>query len=253
MKNLLDFGGKENGITFNLSETIITANFEKMAPMKFKLSGSAREGIFTNFRLQNMTEGDANNTTVTVDGKEVTINKLIAQGLTSVNGINATCAGTACTISGTPKIVNGKPKVELKFTTTDKYGREAEVTMEIDVEQESHSVPSPTPTPAPTPTPEPEPEPEPDFDFDFNLEPDAEPNEATPSTFVPSAASYTEPEPEPESEEPSKPAPDKPEPTLAKTGSNVAQSAMLAGLLASIGLAGFAGKHRRRREDGKNN
>ncbi|MFP1695068.1 InlB B-repeat-containing protein [Gardnerella greenwoodii] len=224
-------------------ETTITANFEKMAPMQFKLSGSAREGIFTNFRLQNMTEGDANNTTVTVDGEPLTINKLIAQGLTSVNGINAICAGTACTISGTPKVVNGKPKVELKFTTTDKYGREAEVTMEIDVEQESHSVPSP----APTPEPEPEPEPEPDFDFDFDLEPDAEPNEATPSTFVPSAASYTEPEPE--SEEPSKTVPDKPEPALAKTGSNVAQSAIIASLLASVGLVGFVGKHHRKRED----
>ena len=62
-------------------ETTITANFEKMAPMKFKFSGSAREGIFTNFRLQNMTEGNLNadgtpdtkNTKITVDGKEVTI------------------------------------------------------------------------------------------------------------------------------------------------------------------------------------
>ena len=228
-------------------ETTITANFEKMAPMQFKLSGSAREGIFTNFRLQNMTEGDANNTTVTVDGEPLTINKLIAQGLTSVNGINAICDGTECKISGTPKVVNGKPKVELKFTTTDKYGREAVVTVEIDVAQENHSVPTPTPAPEP----EPEPEPDFDFDFDFDLEPDVEPDampdEAVPSTFVPSAASYTEPEPE--SEEPSKPAPDNPEPTLAKTGSNVAQSAILAGLLASVGLAGFAGKHRRKRKD----
>lgn len=53
-------------MVFPESETIITANFEKMAPMKFKFSGSAREGILTNFRLQNMTEGDVNNTTVTV-------------------------------------------------------------------------------------------------------------------------------------------------------------------------------------------
>ncbi|MBF9314704.1 LPXTG cell wall anchor domain-containing protein [Bifidobacteriaceae bacterium NR002] len=256
LKNLLVQAGitdSDIAMAFPETETIIVANFEKMKPMKFKLSGSAREGIFTNFRLQNMTEGDANNTTVTVDGEPLTINKLIARGLTSVNGINAICDGTECKISGTPKIVNGKPKVELKFTTTDKYGREAEVTMEIDVEQESHSVPTPTPTPTPTPEPEPEPEPDFDFDFDFDLEPDAEPDampdDTVPSTFVPSAASYTEPEPEPKTEEPSKPAPNNPEPTLAKTGSNVAQSAILAGLLASVGLAGFAGKHRRKRKD----
>ena len=55
----------------------------------------------------------------------------------------------------------------------------------------------------------------------------------------------------PETKEPSEPAPAKP--VLAKTGSNVAQSAILASLLASVGLAGLAAKHRRKREDGKNN
>ncbi len=128
LKNLLVQAGitdADIAMVFPETETIITANFEKMAPMKFKFSGSAREGVLTNFRLQNMTEGDVNNTTVTVDGKKVTINELVAQGLTSVNGINANCAGTECKISGTPKIVDGKPKVELTFTTTDKYGREA--------------------------------------------------------------------------------------------------------------------------------
>ena len=54
--------------------------------------------------------------------------------------------------------------------------------------------------------------------------------------------------PKPEIKEPSEPAH-----SLAKTGSNVAQSAILASLLASVGLAGFAAKHRRKREDGKNN
>ena len=134
-----------------IRETIITANFEKMAPMKFKFSGSAREGILTNFSLQNMTEGNLNadgtpdtkNTKITVDGKEVTINDLVSQVKNSVNGINANCAGTACTISGTPKIVDGKPKVELTFTTTDKYGREAEITVEIDVISESKPAPTP--------------------------------------------------------------------------------------------------------------
>ena len=255
LKNLLLQAGitdADIAMAFPESETVITANFEKMAPMQFKLSGSAREGIFTNFRLQNMTEGDANNTTVTVDGEEVTINKLIARGLTSVNGINAICAGTACTISGTPKVVNGKPKVELKFTTTDKYGREAEVTMEIDVEQESHSVPTPTPEPTPEPEPEPEPAPEP------QPEPEPEPETPEPYPFVPNNASYTTPKhkaPEPKSVPNTKadgPAENEnaaAAPELAKTGSNVAQSAILASLLASVGLAGLAGKHRRKRED----
>lgn len=155
LKNLLVQAGitdADIAMVFPESETIITANFEKMAPMKFKFSGSAREGILTNFRLQNMTEGDVNNTTVTVDGKTLTINELVAQGLTSVNGINANCAGTECKISGTPKIVDGKPKVELTFTTTDKYGREAEITVEIDVISESKPAPTPVP-PAPAPAP----------------------------------------------------------------------------------------------------
>lgn len=146
LKNLLVQAGitdADIAMVFPETETIITANFEKMAPMKFKFSGSAREGVLTNFRLQNMTEGDVNNTTVTVDGKKVTINELVAQGLTSVNGINANCAGTECKISGTPKIVDGKPKVELTFTTTDKYGREAEITVEIDVISESKPAPTP--------------------------------------------------------------------------------------------------------------
>ena len=51
----------------------------------------------------------------------------------------------------------------------------------------------------------------------------------------------------PETKEPSEPAPAKP--ALAKTGSNVAQSAIIASLLASVGLVGFVGKHHRKRED----
>lgn len=229
-------------------ETTITANFEKMAPMKFKFSGSAREGILTNFRLQNMTEGnlnadgtpDINNTKIKVDGKEVTINDLVSQVKNSVNGISADCAGTDCTISGTPKIVNGKPKVELKFTTTDKYGRQAEITVEIDVISEYKPVPTPTPEPQPEQqAPAPVPTPEIPFVPDF-----------APSV-IPGAQVM---EPEVEQPEPEEPQP-KPEskPVLAKTGSNVAQSAILASLLASVGLAGLAAKHRRKREDGKNN
>ena len=229
-------------------EITVTANFEKMAPMKFKFSGSAREGILTNFRLQNMTEGnlnadgtpDINNTKIKVDGKEVTINDLVSQVKNSVNGISADCAGTDCTISGTPKIVNGKPKVELKFTTTDKYGRQAEITVEIDVISEYKPVPTPTPEPQPEQqAPAPVPTPEIPFVPDF-----------APSVIP--GAQVMEPEVEqPEPEEP-QPEPES-KPALAKTGSNVAQSAILASLLASVGLAGLAAKHRRKREDGKNN
>ncbi|WP_421785126.1 InlB B-repeat-containing protein [Gardnerella sp. DNF00983] len=227
-------------------ETTITANFEKMAPMKFKFSGSAREGILTNFRLQNMTEGnlnadgtpDINNTKIKVDGKEVTINELVSQVKNSVNGINATCKDTACTISGTPKIVDGKPKVELTFTTTDKYGRQAEITVEIDVISESKPAPAPVPTP---PTPAPVPTPEIPFvpDFAPSVIPEAqvmEPEVEQPET--------EEPQPEPESK-----------PVLAKTGSDtsrVASAGILSAAIAAIGLAVVkTGKHHRKRRNNK--
>ncbi|WP_421776455.1 InlB B-repeat-containing protein [Gardnerella sp. KA00255] len=234
-------------------ETTITANFEKMAPMKFKLSGSAREGIFTNFRLQNMTEGNLNadgtpdtkNTKITVDGKEVTINDLVPQVKNSVSGINANCAGTACTISGTPKVVNGQTKVELKFTTTDKYGREAEITMEIDV------IPEYTPSPSPTPEPEPEqrtpaPVPAPEIPFVPDFAP----------SVIPEAQVM-----EPEVEQPEQPEPEEPQqepeskPVLAKTGSDtssVASAGILSAAIAAIGLAVVkTGKHHRKRRNNK--
>lgn len=224
LKNLLVHSGitdADIAMVFPESETIITANFEKMAPMKFKFSGSAREGVLTNFRLQNMTEGDVNNTTVTVDGKKVTINELVAQGLTSVNGINANCAGTECKISGTPKIVDGKPKVELTFTTTDKYGREAEITVEIDVISESKPAP-------------------------------------TPEQAIPSLDSYTSYDVTIENEKKQEKdvketAEAKPE--LAKTGSNTVSSAsagILSAAIAAIGLAVVkTGKHHRKRRNNK--
>ncbi|WP_421783475.1 InlB B-repeat-containing protein [Gardnerella sp. KA00771] len=224
LKNLLVQAGitdADIAMVFPESETIITANFEKMAPMKFKFSGSAREGVLTNFRLQNMTEGDVNNTTVTVDGKKVTINELVAQGLTSVNGINANCAGTECKISGTPKIVDGKPKVELTFTTTDKYGREAEITVEIDVISESKPAP-------------------------------------TPERAIPSLDSYTSYDVTIENEK--KQEKDVKEtagakPELAKTGSNTVSSAsagILSAAIAAIGLAVVkTGKHHRKRRNNK--
>ena len=224
LKNLLVQAGitdADIAMVFPESETIITANFEKMAPMKFKFSGSACEGVLTNFRLQNMTEGDVNNTTVTVDGKKVTINELVAQGLTSVNGINANCAGTECKISGTPKIVDGKPKVELTFTTTDKYGREAEITVEIDVISESKPAP-------------------------------------TPERAIPSLDSYTSYDVTIENEK--KQEKDVKEtagakPELAKTGSNTVSSAsagILSAAIAAIGLAVVkTGKHHRKRRNNK--
>ncbi|WP_421790782.1 InlB B-repeat-containing protein [Gardnerella sp. KA01002] len=249
LKNLLVQAGitdADIAMVFPESETIITANFEKMAPMKFKFSGSAREGILTNFRLQNMTEGDVNNTTVTVDGKTLTINELVAQGLTSVNGINANCAGTECKISGTPKIVDGKPKVELTFTTTDKYGREAEITVEIDVISESKPAPTPVP-PAPAPAPS-KPEEEPRQE-EYPM-PESYPYipmpEAPLTEVVPEQAAEPKQKTEPEAVKDSAKQPSE---ALPQTGSDVTQSALVASLLASVGLAGFAAKHRRRKNE----
>ncbi len=230
-------------------ETTITANFEKMKPMKFKLSGSAREGIFTNFRLQNMTEGNLNadgtpdtkNTKITVDGKEVNINDLVSQVKNSVSGIKANCAGTACTISGTPKVVNGQTKVELKFTTTDKYGRDAEITMEIDV------IPEYTPSPSPTPAPQPEqPVPTPEIPFVPDFAPSVIPEAQIiePEVEQPEQTEPEEPQQEPESK-----------PVLAKTGSDtssVASAGILSAAIAAIGLAVVkTGKHHRKRRDNK--
>lgn len=250
LKNLLVQAGitdADIAMVFPESETIITANFEKMAPMKFKFSGSAREGILTNFRLQNMTEGDVNNTTVTVDGKTLTINELVAQGLTSVNGINANCAGTECKISGTPKIVDGKPKVELTFTTTDKYGREAEITVEIDVISESKPAPTPVP-PAPAPAPS-KPEEEPRQEeypmpesYPYIPMPEAPSSEVVPEQEAAEPKQATEPEAVKDSAK-------QPSEALPQTGSDVTQSALIASLLASVGLAGFAAKHRRRKNE----
>ncbi|MBE0296575.1 InlB B-repeat-containing protein [Gardnerella vaginalis] len=258
LKNLLVQAGitdADIAMVFPESETIITANFEKMAPMKFKFSGSAREGILTNFRLQNMTEGDVNNTTVTVDGKTLTINELVAQGLTSVNGINANCAGTECKISGTPKIVDGKPKVELTFTTTDKYGREAEITVEIDVISESKPAPVPTPSPVPTPVP-PAPAPAPSKPEEEPRQEEYPMPESYPYIPMPEAPS-SEVVPEQEAAEPKqatepeavKDSAKQPSEALPQTGSDVTQSALIASLLASVGLAGFAAKHRRRKNE----
>ncbi len=238
---------KEITITANFEKTKpITANFEKMAPMKFKFSGSVREGVFTNFSLQ-------------------AVSQLLTKGLTSVNGISADCNGTACTISGTPKIVNGKPKVELKFTTTDEYGREAEVTMEIDVIPENKPAPTPEPAPEPAPEPQPTPTPEPtpeedetpDWDFDIDLDDEQTPDQGSCVNPEPSECplpganalpedSVTTPDSEakPELEA-------KPEPKLANTGSDTTAAMAAAAWSAALAALGISitktGKHHRKR------
>ncbi|MFP1719354.1 InlB B-repeat-containing protein [Gardnerella sp. Marseille-Q9185] len=229
-------------------ETTITANFEQMDPVEFKFSGKAVEGVPATFTLANLTKGvlkddgtTDTNATVSVDGKPFTVNALSSSSSLKQLGISYSCEGTTCTISGTPKIVDGKKVVELTFTSVDKYGRKAKVTVDIEVLPASNDVnPTPTPEPQPEqPVPAPVPTPEIPFvpDFAHSVIPEAQVIE--PEVEQPEPE---EPQPEPESK-----------PVLAKTGSNVAQSAILASLLASVGLAGLAAKHRRKREDGKNN
>ncbi|EIK87428.1 hypothetical protein CGSMWGv6119V5_03969 [Gardnerella vaginalis 6119V5] len=229
-------------------ETTITANFEQMDPVEFKFSGKAVEGVPATFTLANLTKGvlkddgtTDTNATVSVDGKPFTVNALSSSSSLKQLGISYSCEGTTCTISGTPKIVDGKKVVELTFTSVDKYGRKAKVTVDIEVLPASNDVnPTPTPEPQPEqPVPAPVPTPEIPFvpDFAHSVIPEAQVIEPEVEQTEPE-----EPQPEPESK-----------PALAKTGSNVAQSAILASLLASVGLAGLAAKHRRKREDGKNN
>ena len=224
-------------------ETTITANFEQMDPVEFKFSGKAVEGVPATFTLANLTKGvlkddgtTDTNATVSVDGKPFTVNALSSDSLKQL-GISYSCEGTTCTISGTPKIVDGKKVVELTFTSVDKYGRKAVVTVDIEVLPASNDVnPTPTPEPQPEqPVPAPVPTPEIPFvpDFAHSVIPEAQVIESEVEQPEPE-----EPQPEPESK-----------PVLAKTGSNVAQSAIIASLLASVGLVGFVGKHHRKRED----
>lgn len=209
-------------------EITITANFELMKPMRFEFRSSAVSGIPATFTLANLTENSSGNSIVKVDGTDFTINNFIPDGSGS-NGLLPSCTGTTCKISGTPKIVDGKPKVEVKFTTVDQYGRRAEIVVYIDV------VDSARPDPTPTPTPDP----------DYST---------VPSDYV--VPAY-EPAPVP-APVPVVPLQDKQKTgvkgdLLPQTGVDASQSALIASLLASVGFAGFAAKHRRKREDGKNN
>ncbi len=220
-------------------ETTITANFEEMKPMRFEFRSSAISGIPATFTLTNLTDNSSGNTTVKVDNTNFTINNFISDG--GSNGLLPSCAGTTCKISGTPKIVDGKPKVEVKFITVDQYGRRAEIVVYIDVVDSAKPDPVPTPAPAPTPVPVPTPTPEPDYS-------------TVPSDYV--VPAY-EPAPVP-APVPVVPLQDKQKSgvksdLLPQTGVDASQSALIASLLASVGFAGFAAKHRRKREDGKNN
>ena len=203
-------------------ETTITANFELMKPMRFEFRSSAVSGIPATFTLANLTENSSGNATVKVDNTDFTINNFIPDGIGS-NGLLPSCNGTTCKISGTPKIVDGKPKVEVKFTTVDQYGRRAEIVVYIDIVDSA----------------KPEPTPEPDYS-------------TVPSDYV--VPAY-EPAPAPV---PVVPLQDKQKTgvkgdLLPQTGVDASQSALIASLLASVGFASFAAKHRRKREDGKNN
>lgn len=213
-------------------EITITANFEQMDPVEFKFSGKAIEGVPATFTLANLTRGVLNadgttnaNATVSVDNKQFIVNALSSSSLKQL-GISPSCSGTTCTISGTPKIVDGKKVVELTFTSVDKYGRKAKVTVDIEVLPASNDV-NPTPTP------------EPDYS-------------TVPSDYVVPA-----PKPVP-APAPVVPLQDKQKTgvkgdLLPQTGVDASQSALIASLLASVGFAGVAAKHRRKREDGKNN
>ncbi|RIY21567.1 hypothetical protein CJI53_05605, partial [Bifidobacteriaceae bacterium VN002] len=216
-------------------EITITANFEQMDPVEFKFSGKAIEGVPATFTLANLTRGVLNadgttnaNATVSVDNKQFIVNALSSSSSLKQLGISPSCSGTTCTISGTPKIVDGKKVVELTFTSVDKYGRKAKVTVDIEVLPASNDV-NPTPTP------------EPDYS-------------TGPSDYV--VPAY-EPAPVP-APVPVVPLQDKQKTgvkgdLLPQTGVDASQSALIASLLASVGFAGFTAKHRRKREDGKNN
>ena len=222
-------------------EITITANFELMKPMMFEFRSSAVSGIPATFTLTNLTENSSGNTTVSVDGINSPINALTPNSLPGSNGLLPSCTGATCKISGTPKIVDGKPKVEVKFTTVDQYGRRAEIVVYIDVVDSAKPSPAPVPTP-PTPEPEPQPAPQPPVVIPSAPSAPVLPFEVCECNDSESCAAQ-----KPETKEHSEPAPAKP--ALAKTGSNVAQSAIIASLLASVGLVGFVGKHHRKRED----
>jgi hypothetical protein len=112
----------------------------------------------------------------------------------------------------------------------------------------SESKPAPTPVPpAPAPAPS-KPEEEPRQE-EYPM-PESYPYipmpEAPLTEVVPEQAAEPKQKTEPEAVKDSAKQPSE---ALPQTGSDVTQSALIASLLASVGLAGFAAKHRRRKNE----
>ncbi len=160
-------------------ETTITANFEQMKPMKFTFGGSTREFTQTEFKL--------------TDNNDAPNNQLAAGSGNVMNNITASCSGSQCTMAGIPTITDWKQGesarvVPFVFSTTDNYGRRAEITVNMTVVREEKKPVPPTPVP-PTPQPEPQPEPVP---------PTPVPPEPVPPTPVPPTPEPVPPTPEPQ-------------------------------------------------------
>ena len=166
-------------------ETTITANFEQMKPMKFTFGGSTREFTRTEFKL--------------TDNNDAPNNQLAAGSGNVMNNITASCSGSQCTMAGIPTITDWKQGesarvVPFVFSTTDNYGRRAEITVNMTVVREEKKPVPPTPVP---PTPQPEPVP-----------PTPVPPEPVPPTPVPPTPTPVPPTPVPPTPEPVPPTPE---------------------------------------------
>ena len=170
-------------------ETTITANFKQMKPMKFTFGGSTREFTQTKFKL--------------TDNNDAPNNQLAAGSGNVMNNITASCSGSQCTMAGIPTITDWKQGesarvVPFVFSTTDNYGRRAEITVNMTVVREEKKPVPPTPVP---PTPQPEPVP-----------PTPVPPEPVPPTPVPPTPTPVPPTPVPPTPEPVPPTPVPPTP-----------------------------------------
>ena len=166
-------------------ETTITANFEQMKPMKFTFGGSTREFTQTKFKL--------------TDNNDAPNNQLAAGSGNVMNNITVSCSGSQCTMAGIPTITDWKQGesarvVPFVFSTTDNYGRRAEITVNMTVVREEKKPVPPTPVP---PTPQPEPVP-----------PTPVPPEPVPPTPVPPTPTPVPPTPVPPTPEPVPPTPE---------------------------------------------
>lgn len=235
LKNLLHEAGVSTAITLPepkpIVETVITAEFEKMKPMHFTFTGEAQEHVPSVFTLTNGNEAPAN---------------VLHTNSHGASSLTPTCSGEQCTIQGIPAVTDWKPGektrvVHMTFTTVDKYGREAEITVGVTIVRDasastplphphphpSPSLPTPDPTPDPAPMPTPDPAPTPIPEPDGHDSPVVALDDVTDESVEHRAI--------------------KPE-ALAHTGSSVNNAFTLSAALASFGLAvGQAQKHRRRR------